>query len=125
MQRIPSSQSQQEKAAGRKAAKQLRPSVLRTVQSVFNRQSGDLANARTGIATRRGTGELRGVTLSMPAYGFILHHGFSGRKSNGVFQRLKKTEWIQEAIDRSGAVESLANEISEIRATAFETKIQF
>ena len=120
-----SEQSREEVKAGRKAADKLKSFLKNRANSVFKRKSGQLLDLKTGIMKRKDDGSLRGITVSMPGYGFILHHGFSGQKKNGVFQRLKKTEWIIKAIDNSGVTQYLAEEISQIRAEEVISQLKF
>ena len=103
-----------ERNAGRKAARTLRNKFKSKASSVYNRLSGDLVK-NTSAKARIKKGRLQRIAIESTKYGFILQHGFNTKKKNGVHQRLRASYWLGEAIQQSKAIETLADEISDIR----------
>tara|TARA_R100000935_G_C2840871_1_gene170897 strand:+ start:5770 stop:6147 length:378 start_codon:yes stop_codon:yes gene_type:complete len=113
--------TKKESAAGTKAARTLRTDLRRAV-SRFKEDTGTLKTI--GASKRMRKGQLRGIAIKSPIYGYMNHYGYIGTKSNGVFQRLKATGFINDAIEK-GSIETLATEISEIRAEEIVANFKF
>jgi len=68
---------------------------------------------------------LQRITIKAPQYIFQQQYGFEGRKSNGVNMRLKATDVITQTLSSSRVLDTLADEISEIRLSQITAKINF
>lgn len=93
---------------------------------------GQTTTSRTGEAQKQAgsravfkDNRLQRVTIRAPHYIFKQQYGFEGVKSNGVNMRLNATSVINKALDESNIMETLADEISEIRLTEVTSKINF
>ncbi|MRX40569.1 hypothetical protein GJU43_14870 [Flavobacterium sp. LC2016-23] len=113
-----------EKEITANAVKKLRPAVREEVGKSSNSRSGN-ALRLSGAGSRFKNGRLQRITMSAPYYIFMQHYGFEGKKSNGVNQRLKATDVFTKAIESSNIIESLANEISELRIDQVTALIKF
>ena len=112
--------AKQESVAGQKAARKL-TGDLRQKANQFKTRSGSLKNI--SATKRMRNGQLRAIAIKGPKHAYIQHYGFLGTKSNGVFQRLKATNFIVDAIG-AGSIDKLATEISEIRAEEIVANIK-
>ncbi|WP_289659532.1 hypothetical protein [Flavobacterium panacagri] len=104
----------QEREITSKAVKKLRASVKNEVSKSGETRSGNavkISNAGSRFKNNR----LQRLTMSAPYYIFMQHHGFEGKKSNGINQRLTATNVFSKAIQSSNIMETLANEISDVR----------
>lgn len=104
--------TKKESAAGQKAAQRL-TGTLRQKANQFKTRTGALDKIKASKRMRNGS--LRAIAIQGPKHAYIQHYGFVGTKSNGVFQRLKATNFIVDAIG-AGSIDKLATQISEIRA---------
>lgn len=111
-----------EAAAGTKAARKLRSDLRREAASRFRKKTGALS--KISASKRMRGGSLRAIAVKAPKHAYILHHGFIGTKSNGVFQRLEASNFLLEAIG-AGSIDTLASEIAEIRAEEIVTNVNF
>lgn len=113
-----------EKEVTGKAVKQLRSTVKDQISKTTDSKSGQ-ALRTGGAGSRFKNNRLQRITLSAPYYIFMQHYGFEGKKSNGVNQRLKATDVFTKAIQSANVLETLANEISEIRLDQVSALIKF
>lgn len=113
--------AQLEREAGKKAARTLRKDLRQQVARRFTSRSGSLKKITATHRMKRG--ELQRIAIKAPKHGFIQHYGFEKRKNNGVFQRLKGTNFLNHAINKNGAIEKLADDISNIRGDEVVAKI--
>lgn len=104
----------QEREITSKVVKKLRSAMRDQVSKTTKTKSGHAAKV-SGAGSRFKNSRLQRLTLSAPSYIFMQHYGFEGKKSNGVNQRLRSTDILFKAIESANIMESLANEISEIR----------
>lgn len=63
--------------------------------------------------------------MQAPDYVFKNNYGFEGKKSNGVNQRLKATDLINQALDDSKVLDSLADNIATLRGDRVALAISF
>lgn len=70
-------------------------------------------------------GRLQRFTIRAPHYIFKQQYGFEGTKSNGVNMRLNATTVINKALEEANILESVADEISEIRMEEVISIINF
>lgn len=111
-----------EKAAGQKAARSLRNALRREVNSTFQRHSGRMEKVLASAKTRYGV--LDRITIGQPHYSFKHHYGYT-RKYGANNIKVPGKEHLGKGIEKSGALEVLANEIGSIRADVITAKIKF
>lgn len=70
-------------------------------------------------------GRLQRFTIRAPHYIFKQQYGFEGTKSNGVNMRLNATTVINKALEEANILESVSDEISEIRMEEVISIINF
>jgi hypothetical protein len=115
---------QKEKEIALKAVKKLRGAVRQQIANSSTSRTGN--ELRLGNAgSRFKDGRLQRLTIKAPYYTFMRNYGFEGKKSNGINMRLKATEAIAKALESSSILDSLADEISEIRLDQVAALIQF
>lgn len=116
-----------EKDAGKKAARALQGDIRAAGGSVFNRLSGSLTKTTVKPQLRRGSGgELKRLIISGPRHAFILNYGFSGKRRDNVFMRLKKgQDWLEDVVNNNPALETLATDIGEARMEQVIAQIRF
>jgi hypothetical protein len=112
--------------------KEITSQAVRKLRAVVRSEISKTSKSRTGLAERTGGagskfkfGRLQRITMVAPYYIFMQHYGFEGKKSNGVNQRLQTTDVFQKALDSSKILETLADEISELRIDQVTTLINF
>jgi hypothetical protein len=122
-------QQQKELAAGAKAANLLEQYYLGAIVNSgieTVKGTGDLVRKSKVIAiAKKTTGLLSHIIIKSPQYSFILNYGFEGIKSNGVAMKLKAYNHIATAVSSGNIVDTLANEISDIRAEQVISSIKF
>ncbi|HSD07895.1 hypothetical protein [Flavobacterium sp.] len=116
--------AQKEKEIASVAVKKLRGTVRQEIANTSNKRTGEALKIGNA-GSRFKFGRLQRITLKAPYYTFMQNYGFEGKKSNGVNQRLKATDVIAKAIDSSGILDDLADEISELRLDQVSALIQF
>lgn len=115
--------AQQEKEIASKAVNKLRGAVRSEIGNTSTERTGDalkIANA----GSRFKFGRLQRIVIKAPYYTFMQNYGFEGTKSNGVNQRLKATDVFLKALESSNVLETLADEISELRIDQVTALIQ-
>lgn len=113
-----------EKKAGNRAARTLSDSLRSAVAQTTDPVSFT-AQKRTGASARYKDNRLTRIAMRAPHYIFKQHYGFEGRKKNGVNMRLRPTNVINIALEKANILESLADELTDIRAEEVFTKINF
>lgn len=113
-----------EKEVAGKAVKQLRSAVRDQIAKTTGSKTGQALRIG-GAGSRFKNNRLQRITLSAPYYIFMQHYGFEGKKSNGVNQRLKATDVFTKAVESANVLDTLANEISEIRLDQVSALIKF
>jgi len=115
---------QKEKEIASQAVKKLRTAVRQEI--------GNTSTERTGEALKIGNagsrfkfGRLQRITMKAPYYIFMQNYGFEGQKSNSINMRLKATDVFEKALESSGILENLADDISELRLDQVTALIQF
>ena len=111
-----------EKAAGQKAARSLRNALRKEVNSTFQRRTGLMA--KPSVSAKSKFGLLDRITIGQPHYSFIQHFGWT-RKYKSKSVTVAGKEHLSKAIDNSGALERLADELGEIRVDNVVSKIRF
>ncbi|WP_417365576.1 hypothetical protein [Flavobacterium beibuense] len=111
-----------EKSIGNNAAKQLRNAFRKAIRSTVNVKG---ESKKATVNARYKAKRLDRLTFSAPHYIFKLNYGFEGTKKNGVNMRLKATNVLNIALEDSGILEALANDISELRAEEIITALNF
>lgn len=116
--------TQKEKEITSQAVKKLRAAVRQEISNTSELRTGT-ASRTGGAGSRFKSGRLQRITMSAPYYIFMQHYGFEGKKSNSVNQRLKATDVFAKALDSSKILETLADEISELRLDQVTALIKF
>lgn len=106
-----------EKSIGIQAKNMLQNAVLQDINRLFPTSNNPLSlRSKTNVKTRYNKGQLVRLAINGPKHLFIQNYGFEGVKSNGVNMRLKATNVVTSAIERSKVVDYLAEAISSYRA---------
>ena len=111
-----------EKAAGQKAARKLRSALRREVVSTFERRSGQMA--KTTVLPKMKNDFLNRLIIKGPAHLFAHHYGYY-RKYDKKKVRVLGKEQIAKAIKSSNVLETLADDISNLRIDAVVAEINF
>lgn len=114
----------QEKAVAKKATNAIRNAFRNAVKQTTTTGTGTaikLTGSRAVFKDQR----LQRVTLKAPHYIFKQHHGFEGSKKNGVNMRLKATNVLNAALSNNSVLETLVNDIADIRGSQVLSKINF
>jgi hypothetical protein len=115
-----------EKQAGKQAALTLRKSLKNLIKFGFETSQGNSQLLRSTVLSKMKDGQLQRLVIKMPHYGFKNHFGFEGVRSNGVKLRLMSNQgFLSNALTSNNALETLATEISEIRADQVSAAINF
>lgn len=113
-----------EKKAGSNATRDIKKGLRYGIARTTHKQSGialETAGSRAVFKDNR----LQRVTIRAPHYIFKQHYGFEGTKKNGINMRLRPTDVINYSLDQTNVLETLANEIGNIRASQVESAINF
>jgi hypothetical protein len=113
-----------EKQVANKAKKQLASALKFAIDRTTYKKTGEATKSAGSRAVFKDN-RLQRITLKAPHYIFKQNYGFEGTKKNGINMRLKSTGVLNIAIERSNVLETLANEISEIRLSQVTSKINF
>lgn len=112
--------------------KQIANRSVTAIRTGTKRAIGETTNSKSGEALRQAgsravfkDNRLQRITIRAPHYIFKQHYGFEGSKKNGVMMRLKPTDVISKALEYSNVLETLADEIAEIRLSEVTSKINF
>lgn len=111
-----------EKQIGQLAKSRLYQHTAAMIHSRLTKRSGAALN-ELEVIPRYNKQQLTRIAIKAPKHVFIQNYGFEGVKSNGINMRLKSTNVINDAIERSAVVGYLADALSEVRAD--EILIQF
>lgn len=107
-------------ASVQKLRRNLRSAIAQTTSNTFSGQA-----KKTTARSKFRAGRLDRLTIVSPHYIFKQHYGFEGTKKNGVTMRLKATNVLNVALDKSNLLEDLATGIANIRSEEVITKINF
>jgi hypothetical protein len=113
-----------EKKAAGNATRSIRSGLKSAIAKTTFKQSGTALNQAGSRAVFKDN-RLQRVTIKAPHYIFKQHHGFEGKKKNGIMMRLRSTGVINIALDETNVLETLADQISDIRASKVESAINF
>jgi hypothetical protein len=113
-----------ERKAGGNAAKILRAGLRAAIAETVNTTEDGEARKATSRAVYKDN-RLQRITIKAPHYIFKQHFGFEGRKKNGVNMRLRSTSVVSMALEKSNVLETLADDIANIRVDQFALKINF
>lgn len=113
-----------EKKVGKEAADKLKAAFKREISTAVN-VTGDGKAKNATVTARYKQERLDRLTFSAPAYIFKQNFGFEGSKKNGVNMRLQATNVLSKAINSSQVLETLADEIANLRAEEVITSINF
>ena len=111
-----------EKAAGQKAARSIRTRLQKETNTLFERRTGRLQ--KTSVAAKTKFGQLDRITITTPRYSFMHHFGYT-RKYGSRPITVPAKEHIGKAIDKSNALDRLADELGAIRVDEITAKIRF
>jgi hypothetical protein len=115
---------QLEKNLAGKSTTAMRNAIRGAISQTTESQTGEALKQAGSRAVFRDN-RLQRITIRAPHYIFKQQYGFEGTKSNGINMRLQATSVIAKAIESSKILETLADEISEIRLTEVTSKINF
>jgi hypothetical protein len=113
-----------EKRAAGRSVTSIRYGIKSAINQTTNSKSG-LALSSAGARSVFKDNRLQRIALKAQHYIFKQHHGFEGNKKNGIMMRLKQTSVITKALDDSKILETLADELSEIRLSEVTSRINF
>jgi len=113
-----------EKAVAKEATSSLRKAFQTAINRTTTRRTGEAAKSANSRAVFK-SDRLQRVTLKAPHYIFKQHYGFEGTKSNGVNMRLRATDVLTIAVEKSGVLNTLADKIADIRGSQIITAINF
>lgn len=104
-----------ERDIANQAKAKLKSSVIANIVRTFPSSSGEMKN-NTDVKASFNKGQLVRLGISGPKHLYVQNYGFEGVKSNGINQRLKATNVVNNAIEESGIVDFLSEALSEFRA---------
>lgn len=106
-----------EKQIAQQAKNQLYNRLIQQINSTFT-PSGNKEGIRfnTQVLTRFSKSQLTRIAIKGPKHLYVQNYGFEGVKKNGINMSIKATNVVNDAIEKSGVVNYLANAISESRA---------
>ena len=113
-----------EKGLANRSTKAIRTGIRNAILATTKNKSGlalNTAGSRAVFKDQR----LQRITIKAQDYIFKQHYGFEGQKKNGIMMRLKATNVIARALETSNVLETLADEIAEIRLSEVTAKINF
>lgn len=113
-----------EKKAAQKAAKSIASGLKSAIAQTTNPRTY-FAQKSSTAAPKYKENRLTRISMRAPQYIFKQHYGFEGTKKNGVNMRLRGTDVINIALQKANALETLADELTEIRAEEVFTKLNF
>ena len=116
---------QLEKQLAGKTTTALRNSLRSAISQTTEASPMGVALKQAGSRAVFKDDRLQRITIRAPHYIFKQQYGFEGKKSNGINMRLKSTSVINKALEDSRILETLADEVSEIRLTEVTSKINF
>jgi hypothetical protein len=116
--------AQKEKEIASQAVKKLRGAVRQEISNTSTERTGEALKIGNA-GSRFKSGRLQRITIKAPYYIFMQNYGFEGQKKNGVNQRLKATDVFAKALESSNILETLADDISELRLDQVAALIQF
>jgi hypothetical protein len=111
-----------EKKAGQKAAKNVRNALKATVRPF--KDTGAMLRA-IKVSPKMKYGGLDNLTINATRVTFIQHYGFERTASNRAKYTLDPRGYFTEAFNRTKALETLADEIGELRAEEITSKINW
>ena len=113
-----------EKGLANRSTKAIRTGIRNAILATTKNKSGlalNTAGSRAVFKDQR----LQRITIKSQDYIFKQNYGFEGQKKNGIMMRLKATSVIARALETSNVLETLADEIAEIRLSEVTAKINF
>lgn len=113
-----------EKAVAKEATGSLKKAFQTAINRTTNRRTGEASKSASSRAVFKHE-RLQRVTLKAPHYIFKQHYGFEGTKSNGVNMRLRATDVLTIAVEKSGVLNTLADKIADIRGSQIIAAINF
>jgi len=111
-----------ERQIGNEAVTTLRTDFKEVLSRAIN-ISG--ASKKSTVRSRFRDGRLDRLTFVAPDYVFKQNFGFEGQKKNGVNMRLKATDVLNKALQKSGVLVNLADDLAELRAEEIMVKMNF
>lgn len=114
-----------EKRAAGSATRSIRSGIRSAIQKTTYAKPSGVALSAAGSRAVFKDKRLQRVTIKAPHYIFKQHYGFEGKKKNGIMMRLRSTGVINIALDQTNVLETLANQIGNIRASQVESAINF
>ena len=113
-----------EKELASKTTSSLKSALKSTLASTTQSRTG-FANKTITATSRFKFDRLQRIVIKAPLYVFMQNYGFEGTKKNGINMRLNSTSIIEKALTQSNILETLANDISEIRLSQVLAIINF
>jgi plasmid stabilization system protein ParE len=112
-----------EKRIGKTAASKLQSELRTVIRLLAEKKSGEAQASR--VTPKYKNERLQRIVIQSPHYVFKLHYGFEGTKSNGVYQKYKPYFFLTLALDRAKVLDSLADDISQLRMEEVISKFNF
>ena len=112
---------QQESNIGRKYSRRFQTKIRQVIGASTVSDTGALL--KTKVSHRIRHGRLDRIEVTGPDYGFKLHYGFEGVRSNGRQLKIEPTNHLNVLAD-STVLHELADEISGVRADAVVAEIK-
>ena len=116
-----------EKKAGHKSARNLEFALKSHILNSYletTKSTGEMLKL-SSVKERMKKGHLERINIYQSSYGFMLNHGFEGTTAAGHHMKLRETNHLNNAVERSRALETLGTELSEIRADEIVAEINF
>ncbi len=117
----------EERIIGKRAANTLNFAIKSMISSSYvetSKSTGALLRM-SQVKPRFKKDVLQRIVIEAPRHGFILNYGFNGTTKAGHTMRLKPTNHLNKAIERSKALETLATQLGELRADQITAEINF
>jgi len=111
-----------EKKIGKDAADKLRKAFRSELSKAVNVKG---ESKKATVAARYKYDRLNRLSFIAPHYIFKQHYGFEGTKKNGVNMHLKATDVLNKALQSSGVLDTLGDELANLRAEEVLTAINF
>lgn len=115
--------TQLEKHAGQNAARNIGRSLRKTLKDHFSKDTGLLF--KTSARAKMRYGSLDRIEVNSPHYSFMQHYGYTRKYSNGNTIEIPGTEHFSKALDKTSALDVLADKIAEIRIDKITSIIRF
>lgn len=113
-----------EKQLGNKSAAALKTALKNAINSTVGALTFAALNTANSKAVFKDH-RLQRIVIQAPHYIFKQNYGFEGSKSNGINMRLGSTDVLSKALNSSNILNTLADDIADIRLSQVTALINF